>query len=83
MVAQTYQDLTSQVIKRTLDVVTQVERKLLDIVTACGAMPQPIDDSGKVGDASRLGSQGPTIVACAESASNQDEVDDLLYSLGF
>ncbi len=83
MVAQTYQDLTSQVIKRTIEVVTQVERQLLDIVSACGATSNAVNAREKPGIDQTSGSHGPTIRTCKESAANQDEVDDLLANLGF
>ncbi len=38
LMAQEYQDLTGQVIKRTIDLVGQVEEKLVELVSACGVV---------------------------------------------
>ena len=47
LVAQSYQDLTSQVIRRTIDVVTQIEGKLLEIVAACRACARRRECAGR------------------------------------
>lgn len=55
MLAQEYQDLTGQVIKRTIGLVNQVEEKLVSLVSACGAVtqaarPQPDTAQGAQSD---------------------------------
>jgi chemotaxis protein CheZ len=84
LMAQEFQDLTSQVIRRTIDLVAEVEEKLVELVTACGAasggivaprVECAIQSSGQ--------SHGPIINPNAESVSRQADVDELLANLGF
>ena len=76
--AQEYQDLTGQVIKRTIEIVGELERGLVTLIThewidkASAQMP-PIDP---------LAPQGPALRAQANVVSVQSDVDDLLASLG-
>jgi len=80
LMAQDYQDLTGQVIRRVIDVVQEVENKLVDLIRLSG---------GKLGSTSKLKNgteaEGPQIgpTANAQVVANQDDVDDLLSSLGF
>ncbi len=78
LMAQEYQDLTGQVIKRTIEIVAQVEHKLIGLLTqerlnALGAAPPPAAGSGV---------QGPAIRPAANVMDAQTEVDDLLAELG-
>ena len=79
MMAQDFQDLTGQVIKRMMDVIQEIERQLLMVllenIPEQGARPKRENESllnGPQVDASKAG-----VVA------SQDQVDDLLDSLGF
>jgi len=78
LLAQEYQDLTGQIIKKVINLVGEVEDKLIGLIQITGA-PQ-IETEG---DASSL--DGPPVpgVAHKDTVSGQDEVDDLLSSLGF
>ena len=79
MMAQDFQDLTGQVIKRMMDVIQEIERQLLMVllenIPDQGSCPKRENDSllnGPQVDTSKAG-----VVA------SQDQVDDLLDCLGF
>ncbi|WP_428943302.1 protein phosphatase CheZ [Pantoea sp. FN060301] len=79
MMAQDFQDLTGQVIKRMMDVIQEIERQLLAVLLE--NMPEPASLPKK--DADSL-LNGPQINGAAPGVvANQDQVDDLLDSLGF
>lgn len=86
---QGFQDLTGQVLKRVMELVHDVERELVNLVRMAGqveeitgvvSLRKEDDDSGK-----KAGPQGPPVHADKRKdvVANQDEVDDLLSSLGF
>ncbi len=84
LMAQDYQDLTGQVIRRVMDLVHDVEENLVETVKSRGmpasefvSPPPPPQDTNK--------GFGPAVgaVNAAEVVQGQDEVDDLLSSLGF
>lgn len=93
MLAQDYQDLTGQVIKRVTALVTEVESNLLKLVL----MASQVDRfAGIEHDHQQLRAEkdeekhptrgeGPQIHADKREdvVSGQDDVDDLLSSLGF
>ncbi|NQD80812.1 protein phosphatase CheZ [Phytopseudomonas seleniipraecipitans] len=93
MLAQDYQDLTGQVIKRVTQLVTEVESNLLKLMLMASQVDRfaGIDhdhtelraEQNKQKPASH--GEGPQIHADKRDdvASNQDDVDDLLSSLGF
>ena len=79
LLAQEYQDLTGQIIKKVINLVGEVEDKLVGLIQITGAPQiQEDDDSSKSLD-------GPPVpgIAHKDTVSGQDEVDDLLSSLGF
>lgn len=78
MMAQDFQDLTGQVIKRMMDVIQEIERQLLMVL---------LENIG-TGVASKRENQsllnGPQVdTSKAGVVASQDQVDDLLDSLGF
>ena len=84
MMAQDFQDLSGQVIKKVIDIITRTELQLVQLlidsspepeaVTAAGALaPEPVTVDNHV-------LEGPQT---AENALKQDDVDVLLSSLGF
>lgn len=89
LIAQDYQDLTGQVIKRVTTLVHDVEESLVNLVRMAGQVDrmagidhrQSQEDGKKVSDRG----EGPQIHADKREdvVSGQDEVDDLLSSLGF
>lgn len=78
LMAQEYQDLTGQVIRKTIEIVSQVEQKLVSLLVAERDEP-PADVPGA---ARADGPQGPAIRAAADVLSRQHDVDDLLAELG-
>jgi chemotaxis protein CheZ len=71
MLAQDFQDLSGQVIGKIIDVITRTERQLIDLLVHSGPNePDPEEEA----------LEGPQI---PEKAMKQDDVDDLLASLGF
>lgn len=83
MMAQDFQDLTGQVIRRVITLVQEVEDKLVDLVrVAGGRMKQSEPESAKP---SSVQGEGPTPPALMteDRVASQDDVDDLLSSLGF
>ena len=79
MMAQDFQDLTGQVIKRMMDVIQEIERQLLMVLLE--NIPEP-EARAKRANESLL--NGPQLNASASGVvASQDQVDDLLDSLGF
>lgn len=82
LLAQEYQDLTGQIIKKVINLVEDVQDKLVGLIKLTGA-PQvaSVDDH----DQDEHSLDGPPVPGLAhkDTVSGQDEVDDLLSSLGF
>lgn len=79
LMAQGFQDLTSQIIKRVISLVEEVETSMVSIIKLSGS--KVTKDSND--DPAAL--DGPVVPGLESSGtvSGQDEVDDLLSSLGF
>ena len=78
LMAQDFQDLTGQIIRQVIKLIHDVEGKLVQLVRISGSqLPE------KRREASNL--EGPVIpgVDQGDVVSGQDDVDDLLSSLGF
>jgi len=77
MLAQDFQDLTGQVIKKIVDVVQNVESQLLQVLIEAMPEERKVEASGLM--------NGPVINAAGRSdvVTSQEQVDDLLESLGF
>lgn len=84
MMAQDFQDLTGQVIKRVIELVKEVEDSLIHLLTVFGEPNSNTANEAKK-DVDNNGVEGPIINAEErdDAVSSQDEVDDLLSSLGF
>ena len=83
LMAQSYQDITGQIIRKVIDLVKDVEGKLVELVRISGERAKcPEQTEKKAADTS---AQGPTVpgVDKGDVVANQDDVDDLLSSLGF
>lgn len=84
LMAQGYQDLTGQIIRKVIDLVGDLEGKLVELVRLSGteAAARPENTGKKTKD---IKTEGPVVpgVDKADAVSGQDEVDDLLSSLGF
>ncbi|WP_150137841.1 protein phosphatase CheZ [Candidatus Enterovibrio escicola] len=83
LMAQDFQDLTGQVIRRVIDLVQEVENQLVDILTAFGLD----DDHKQIEQKTEIEAEGPIVTKDLrqekEVMKSQDDVDDLLSSLGF
>ena len=71
MLAQSFQDLSGQVINRVIDIITRTERQLIELLL--DTAPDQVEPDSAV----LTGPQVP------DKAMQQDDVDDLLASLGF
>lgn len=83
LLAQGYQDITGQIIRKVIDLVDDVESKLVELIRLSGqrykserSSPQPVAAGS---------SHGPAVpgVDKGDIVNGQDDVDDLLSSLGF
>jgi len=81
MMAQDFQDLTGQVIGRVIDLVQEVEENLVELVRVTGAS----SESQPKATSADISAEGPRIVMgdSPDVVQGQDDVDDLLASLGF
>lgn len=86
MMAQDFQDLTGQIIERVITLVDDMESSLVDLIRISGeSLREPGEVEKKEEDV--LKGAGPVVPGVDDAAANvvsgQDEVDDLLSSLGF
>lgn len=85
LMAQGYQDLTGQVIRRVIELAKEVEDSLVHMLTVFGDPETEVAaDKGKK-EKDKLEAEGPIIDKDSRDdvVSGQDDVDDLLSSLGF
>ena len=82
LVAQDFQDLTGQIIKRVITLVQEVEDRLVDILTLFKVEEQ-LGEAEEVNKPSKA--EGPILNPHEreDAVASQDDVDDLLASLGF
>lgn len=86
LMAQDFQDLTSQIIKKVIKLVEEVESNLVELIklTKNPANGDAESDSAsKKQDEKLAGPVVPGVNDGGTTVSGQDEVDDLLSSLGF
>jgi len=88
LMAQSYQDLTGQIIRRVIDLVQEVESGLIDLIrcTSQGGNLAPENHKAeKPNEEDHPQAQGPVVpgVDASVAVNSQDDVDDLLSSLGF
>ncbi|MBA6389434.1 protein phosphatase CheZ [Colwellia sp. BRX10-3] len=84
LMAQDFQDLTGQVIRKVIDLVREVEDSLIHMLTAFGLS----SEQNKSNYLPKVGEnlvEGPIINSESRNdvVADQDDVDDLLSSLGF
>lgn len=84
LMAQDFQDLTGQVIRKVIDLVHEVEESLINMLTAFGLS----SEEAKTAHLPKVGEnlvEGPIVNTenRTDVVSDQDDVDDLLSSLGF
>jgi chemotaxis protein CheZ len=76
MMAQDFQDLSGQVIKKVIDIISRTENQLLQLLKETA--PEHVVAAVAAANAATL--QGPLT---PDKALKQDDVDDLLAQLGF
>ncbi|MGD8111234.1 protein phosphatase CheZ [Vibrio sp. TRT 21S02] len=83
LMAQDFQDLTGQIIRRVITLVSEVESRLVEILTAFGA--SQLEEVANKKNKDSIDPEGPILNPHEreDAVSSQDEVDDLLSSLGF
>lgn len=90
LMAQDFQDLTGQIIRRVINLVNEVEGRLVEILTVFAAnkpLKESVLDTTPSANKEKSGSEpeGPILhpELREDAVASQDEVDDLLSSLGF
>lgn len=86
VMAQDFQDLTGQIIERVITLVDEMEDSLVELIRISGQDLVPNEAAKQETEEDKLKGTGPTIPGvdnADEVVSGQDEVDDLLSSLGF
>lgn len=78
MMAQDFQDLSGQVIKKVIDIINRTELQMVQLLVDSAPSQPPKEKLEFTGETHQL--QGPQ---AAEAALAQGDVDDLLASLGF
>jgi chemotaxis protein CheZ len=84
LMAQGVQDITGQIIKKVIKLVQDVEGRLIDLVKLAGDMHTSRDDTD-LQKKKMAQEDGPAVPGVTQSdvVNGQDDVDDLLSSLGF
>lgn len=91
VVSQSYQDITGQLIRRVITLVTNVESHLIGLMEMAakveklsGIESAPASSQEQENKKVEVQAEGPQVKKNSpDVVSNQDEVDDLLSSLGF
>lgn len=82
LMAQDFQDLTGQIIHRVVQLVDEVERNLVDLIRISGQGMAAERQEEKYEN--RIAASGPPVPGVdSGTVAGQDEVDELLSSLGF
>ena len=84
LMAQDFQDLTGQIIRRVINLVDEIEANLVELIKIQGEHFVPEEKKDKNDNAMKLdGPQVPGKETSDDVMKGQDDVDDLLASLGF
>jgi len=85
LIAQDYQDITGQIIRRVMGLVQDVEDKLVELIKLSGSQHQQGSKNKNENKEKKNLLEGPQVpgVESPTALKSQDEVDDLLSSLGF
>lgn len=85
LMAQDFQDLTGQVIRKVIDLVREVEDSLINMLTAFGINHQEAANEPSKPKVGENLVEGPIVnkEERDDVVADQDDVDDLLSSLGF
>jgi len=83
LMAQEFQDLTGQIINRVIKMVEDVEAHLVNLIKVAGVPTASAEQKKEDDEKGKL--EGPQVpsLRSSDTVSGQDEVDDLLSSLGF
>ncbi|WP_133716700.1 protein phosphatase CheZ [Methylocaldum gracile] len=81
LMAQGFQDLTGQIIRRVIKLVQDLEHSLVELIRISGRRFKPSGDSVPETKSEPLGPAVPGVDK--NTVQNQDDVDSLLSSLGF
>lgn len=84
MMAQDFQDLTGQIIRRVINLVQDVEDNLVELISLAGKRDIVVEDKVSEKEKDKIG-HGPQVPGVDHGATvdSQDDVDELLSSLGF
>lgn len=78
MMAQDFQDITGQIIRQVIELVQDMEESLVSVIRKTGTATKAADEKNIVAEGPQVNQEdNPDVM------SGQDEVDDLLSSLGF
>lgn len=82
LMAQGFQDLTGQIIKRVINLVQDLEHSMVEMIRISGGRLSGVKHN-EISNPIEL--EGPAVpgVSDAQTITKQDDVDDLLSSLGF
>lgn len=87
LMAQDFQDLTGQIIRRVINLVQDVEQSLVDLIRISGRAMMPPAKKADI-EPKNIKAEGPMVPGLDDSEAEsvlqgQDDVDELLSSLGF
>lgn len=78
MMAQDFQDITGQIIRQVIELVQDMEESLVSVIRKTGSVTKASDEKNTLAEGPQVNQEdNPDVM------SGQDEVDDLLSSLGF
>lgn len=78
MMAQDFQDITGQIIRQVIELVQDMEESLVSVIRKTGSVTKASDKKNTLAEGPQVNQEdNPDVM------SGQDEVDDLLSSLGF
>jgi chemotaxis protein CheZ len=81
LMAQGFQDLTGQIIRRVINLVQDVELSMVDMIRISGRQSKPAEEGVPPDKSQAMGPAVPGVDL--GTVQNQDDVDSLLSSLGF
>lgn len=84
LMAQDFQDLTGQIIQRVIRLVDEMESSLVDLIRISGQGLSQSRKEEEPAEEDKIKAVGPAVPGLDQgTVTGQDEVDDLLSSLGF
>lgn len=82
LMVQGYQDITGQIIRRVINLVQEIENNMVELIRLSGETGEKGKSSKGIDNPELAGPVVPKL-ATNDSVQSQDDVDDLLSSLGF